>query len=126
MKKNGTRWNKLTLVDNQDRKDALQGNAEDAAVDDWKSGFAEEGALSAPETGALESPGVLVFALVSVACAAAAIAAGSYALWLTRRRAAQNALTDVRDILKTCQERMVQLESDLNRLPQGFSSSPAA
>lgn len=59
----------------------------------------------------------LVFVLVSVACATAALASGTYAIWLTRRQAAQNALTDVRDLLRICHDRMVQMEDDLHRMP---------
>jgi len=58
-----------------------------------------------------------VFAAVSAGCAAAAIATGSYALWLSRRRIADEALTSVHDLLKTCQERVSQIEKELSYLP---------
>ena len=58
-----------------------------------------------------------VFLTVSIACAAATIGTGTYAAWLSRQQAARQALTDVNDLLKSCQSRMSQLESDLQRLP---------
>jgi cytochrome c-type biogenesis protein CcmH/NrfG len=60
---------------------------------------------------------LLTFMAVSVACTTAAIATGSYALWLSRQQATQRALTDVAAILKSCQARMQQLEADVERLP---------
>lgn len=65
----------------------------------------------------------LVFMAVSIACTVAAVAAGSYALWLTRQKAARGAINNVQDILKICQERMHQLEDDLNLLPTGLSTA---
>ena len=58
-----------------------------------------------------------VFLAVSIACMAAAVATGSYAAWLSRQQAARQALTDVSDILKSCQSRMQQLEAQVERLP---------
>jgi hypothetical protein len=54
---------------------------------------------------------------VSIACAAAALATGSYAAWLAHQKSAHQALTDVNEILKSCQKRMQQLEADVERLP---------
>ena len=65
--------------------------------------------------------GVFAFVAVSLGCAVAAVAAGSYALWLTRQQAARETLTDVHDILKSCQDRMQKIEADLNRMPTGIS-----
>lgn len=58
-----------------------------------------------------------VFLTISIACAAATVGTGTYAAWLSRQQAARQALTDVNDILRSCQSRMSQLESDLQRLP---------
>ena len=58
-----------------------------------------------------------VFAAVSAGCAAAAIATGSYALWLSRRRIADEALMSVHDLLKTCQDRVSQIEKELSYIP---------
>ena len=58
-----------------------------------------------------------VFLTISIACAAATIGTGTYAAWLSRQQAAHQALTDVNDILRSCQSRMSQLEADLQRLP---------
>ncbi len=60
---------------------------------------------------------LLTFVIVSAGCAAAAIATGSYALWLSRHQLAGEALTNVRDILKTCQDRVTQMEEELSHLP---------
>ncbi len=59
----------------------------------------------------------LVFVTLSITCAAATVVTGSYAVWLARQQAAHQALTDVNDILRSCQSRMSQLETDLQRLP---------
>ena len=57
-----------------------------------------------------------LFAVVSIACFAAALAAGSYAVWLSRRKVANQALTHVSDLLETCQSRMLQIERDMSSL----------
>ena len=59
----------------------------------------------------------LTFLAISITCAAATVISGSYAVWLLRHQAAQQALTDVNDILRSCQSRMSQLEADVRRLP---------
>jgi len=119
LKKNGTRWKDdaqgLTLVDSQDASRSSQSEAEDAATDSVAP--AEGVEVAAPPASASRQAVALV--AVSVACASAAIAAGSYAVWLTRRQATQAALTDVRDLLRTCQTRMTQMEDDLHRMPRG-------
>ncbi|MGI4792104.1 MAG: hypothetical protein ACRYFS_25050 [Janthinobacterium lividum] len=106
--RNGIHFNKLTLVDNSADKvdDAAvyypyQPGAEPITLDD---------AHQAKTT-------LLIFVAVSIACTAAAVATGSYAVWLSRQQAAHRTLTDVNDILRSCQTRMHQLESDLQRLP---------
>lgn len=118
--KNGSRFSKLRLIDN-----AAANDLEDSAEDYDMSSVSEDS-----DTGAESAPAptnrALLFIVVSAACAAAAVAAGSYAIWLSRQRVARETLTNVQDILKICQDRMHQMEDDLHRLPQGFSSSPAA
>ncbi|MDQ2687300.1 MAG: hypothetical protein M3Y28_05480 [Armatimonadota bacterium] len=113
------RFNKLRLVDNDAANDL-----EDSAEDYDLSSVSEDG--DAAETASVPTNRALLFIVVSAACAAAAVAAGSYAVWLSRQRVARETLTNVQDILKTCQDRMHQMEDDLNRLPHGFSSSSAA
>ena len=108
--RNGTRFSpgKLVLV-NEDSRDA---DWEDAAAD------ARQPYLTAPDGAGLLKPSpLLILVSVSVACAAAAIVTGSYAFWLARHQAAHQALTDVNDLLKSCQSRMQQLEADVQRLP---------
>ena len=56
---------------------------------------------------------------ISAACAAASIAAASYAFWLTRSQATREVLTDVQDILDSCQERMQQMQHELNKVQPG-------
>lgn len=120
--RNGTRSNhRLTLIDNNGDEIGNKSPLDDIAV-----------AADVPlETHEPEPPGPIddllhnkaVFAAVSIACLTAAVAAGSYALWLSRRKADQAALTNVHDLLKTCQSRMSQMEKDLKRLPRTSSSS---
>ena len=125
LKKNGTPFSRrtLTLIDSADPNPS-DTEMEDAARDSIASSRTEE-ADAAREPLARTSRQALVFVVVSLACASAAIAAGTYAVWLTRRQTAQNALTDVRDILKTCQDRMGQMEDDLHHLPRFIHTSPA-
>lgn len=104
--KNGSRFSRLTLVesspDNQD---------DPAAYVPYRPQ-----SETAPAAGS-ESRLFLVLLTVSISCAAASVATGGYAVWLARQQAARQALTDVNDILRSCQSRMSQLESDLQRLP---------
>lgn len=128
MKKNGTPFNPtrrtLTLVGGAGGEDAAPSETEDAAADYFTASMAQEAELAAVPLAQM-SRQALVFVLVSVACATAALASGTYAIWLTRRQAAQNALTDVRDLLRVCHDRMVQMEDDLHRLPAPHSSASA-
>ncbi len=128
MKKNGTPFSagrrSLTLVDGPDGDAAAPSDTEDAAADYFTASMAQEAELAVVPL-ARTSRQALVFVLVSVACATAALASGTYAVWLTRRQAAQNALTDVRDLLRTCHDRMVQMEDDLHRLPAPPTSASA-
>ncbi len=126
MKKNGTPFNTerrgLTLVGRRDGDAAVPSETEDSAADYFSGSLAQEAELAAVPL-ARTSRQALVFVLVSVACATAALASGTYAVWLTRRQAAQNALTDVRDLLRTCHDRMVQMEDDLHRMPAPSTSA---
>ncbi len=128
MKKNGTPFSPerrgLTLVGRREGDNAPPSDTEDSAVDYFSASLAQDAELAAVPL-AQTSRQALVFVLVSVACATAALAAGTYAIWLTRRQAAQNALTDVRDLLRTCHDRMVQMEDDLHRLPAPAPSTSA-
>lgn len=116
--RNGIHFNKLTLVSSghadSSQADGPQGDADDAASHHSYKPQSER--AFAEETVQVQKTFV-VFLSLSVACAAATIATGSYAAWLLRHQAAHQALTDVNDILKSCQTRMSQLEADLQRLP---------
>ncbi len=103
--RNGTRFNKLTLVES--------GPDDDPAA--YFPNRPEGDTAPVQVTG--ESNLFLVFLTLSITCAAAMVATGGYAVWLARQQAAHQALTDVNDILRSCQSRMSQLESDLQRLP---------
>ena len=115
MKRNESPFNKLILVDGDGQAISRQDLLDDAAVDypheaDNQSAPSADRAQNARNT-------LLVFAAVSITCMAAALATGSYAVWLGRRQAAQKAIIDVNDLLKTCQTRMRQLEMDVQNLP---------
>lgn len=58
---------------------------------------------------------IAIMVSISAACAATAVATGTYALWLSRHQVTRRALTDVDDILRSCQSRMQELEADLQR-----------
>ena len=116
--KNGTRFNKLVLVVNTPARDKsdTRGQADDpAAYFPYLS--SSEDAANATESSLTVNKTILVFLAISATCAAASIASGSYAVWLARHQAARQAITDVNDILKSCQTRMSQLEADIQRLP---------
>ncbi len=103
--KNGSRFSRLTLVEGSpDHED------DPAAYLPYRP---------ESETVPVANGSKLFFVLltVSISCAAASVATGSYAVWLARQQAARQALTDVNDILRSCQSRMSQLETDLQRLP---------
>ena len=105
--KNGLRFSKLTLVESSpDTED------DPAAYLPYQP---DSGA--APAQGSEETKLFLVFLTLSITCAAATVATGGYAVWLARQQAARQALTDVNEILRSCQSRMSQLETDLQRLP---------
>ena len=106
--KKGIRFNRLVLVDGRGRE-----AADDSALE---YGYREDAAASGAPSGDVRNT-LLVLVAVSFACTAAAVATGSYALWLSRQSASRQALTDVGDLLRTCQTRMEQLETDYRSLP---------
>ncbi len=116
--RNGTtsNTNKLVLVSSTDQPVHGQDLVDDAAVARLSGSDNERAAIA--DDAAKTRVTLLVFLAVSVACTTAAIATGSYTLWLSRHQAARQALTDVNDILKSCQIRMQQLEADVQRLPE--------
>ena len=105
--KNGSRFSRLTLVES-----GSDNNDDPAAYFPYRP--ETEMPATTADTG---SRLFFVLLTVSISCAAASVATGSYAVWLARQQAAHQALTDVNDILRSCQSRMRQLESDLERLP---------
>ena len=111
--KNGTRFNsnRLVLVNNNGFPFAGQESMDDTAVD-----YRHNSETEMTDSDHLNTT-LVVLASVSLACAAAAIATGSYALWLSRQQTTQKVLTDVNEILKSCQSRMQQLESDVQHRP---------
>ena len=111
--RNGTHFNRLTLV-SDGHGDNPQDDADDAAS--YYPYKPQSDQVFADEAAQVQRTFV-VFLSLSIACAAAALATGSYAVWLSRHEAARQALTDVNEILKSCQSRMSQLEADLQRLP---------
>lgn len=115
--RNGTISNltKLILVNSSGQPVHGQDMVDDAAVD-YQDGSDNE-VSSAVEDARQTRVTLLVFLAVSIACTTAAIATGSYAAWLARHQAARQALTDVNDILASCQTRMQQLEADVRHLP---------
>lgn len=110
--KNGSRFSKLTLRDGGSSNSGLENNDAPAAYVPYNSDNE-----AAPIQGSEESKLFLVFLTLSITCAAATVATGGYAVWLARQQAARQALTDVNEILRSCQSRMSQLELDLQRLP---------
>ena len=115
--RNGTLSNpsKLVLVGSNGQPVPGQDLVDDAAVDYLSNSDGDTPAQTDDARRARVT--LLVFMAVSIACTTAAIATGSYAVWLSRHQAARQALTDVNDILKSCQSRMQQLEADVQRLP---------
>ena len=113
--RNGSLSNKLVLVDSAGHPMASQDPDSETSVDYRYEAQSETPIPVDAPLGTRNA--LLVFMAVSIACTAAAIATGSYAVWLGRRQAAQKAITDVNDLLKTCQTRMRQLETDVQNLP---------
>ena len=105
--RNGTRLSKLIMVES-----GLDDDDDPAAYVPYPSETEDP-----PPAKGSDSKLFFVLLTVSITCAAASVATGSYAVWLARQQAARQALTDVNDILRSCQSRMSQLEADLQRLP---------
>ncbi len=60
---------------------------------------------------------LIALAAVSAGCTAAAVATGSYAYWLSRRRMMEGeAYTDVHNLLETCRARVQRMEAELSTL----------
>ena len=112
--RNGIHFNKLTLIDHNSRDNRSEAVDDPAAYYPYQPD-GENGALADDRQQVKTT--LVVFMAVSLACATAAVATGSYAAWLSRQQAARQALTDVNDILRSCQSRMSQLEADMQRLP---------
>jgi hypothetical protein len=119
--KNGTQ-SKLTLVDQSGHAISNNTDVEDIGVEFVASQGSDDPKKFKQEIDKLSHNKVL-FITICITCATAAIAAGSYAAYLSRHKATQEALTDVHDILKVCQDRMVQMEKDLNKLPKKMTSA---
>ena len=116
--RNGTtsNLNKLIMVSSNGRPMPGSASVDDAAVDYPFNSDADVPLVVNDARGTRAT--MLVFMAVSIACTTAAVATGSYAIWLSRHQAARQALIDVDDILKSCQSRMQQLEADVQRLPE--------
>ena len=109
--RNGSRFSRLTLVESSPDSD------DESSGDDAAAYFPYRPETEAAAAGSSEGRLFFVLLTVSITCAAATVVTGGYAVWLARQQAARQALTDVNDILRSCQSRMSQLESDLQRLP---------
>lgn len=122
--RNGTQSNKLRLVDHTG--DSISDDS--GIVDIWYQNPTTERANSSTDSPGVEDvlSNKWLFVIVSATCAMAAVAAGTYAAWLSRRRVAEDALENVQDILQTCQDRMRSMEMDLASLPLRTSASPTA
>ena len=108
--------NKLVLVTGNSRP-ADESNGGDSVGEEYLSGTDHQAALLM--NGAQRAHTTLLALMaVSIACTTAAIATGGYAIWLARHQTAHQTLTDVNEILKSCQARMQQLEADVQRLPE--------
>ena len=117
--KNGTQSNnltthKLTMVNGSGQEFGSPDSMDDAAAD---YAYAIDHEAIALEAAQNVRTMLLVLTAVSAACMTASIASGTYALWLARRQGTHKVLTDVNDILKTCQSRMRQLEAEVQQLP---------
>ena len=113
--KNGTQ-SKLTLVDTTGHKISSKATMDDVTVEydtHYENAIAPGASASSPNLFRSRA----LFVCVSIACAAASVAAASYAIWLSRSKATADALTDVKDLLDTCSQRMRQMQTDLNRQP---------
>ena len=113
--KNATRFSRLVLINSSDAPIHSEDEMDDAASDSAYRSDPET--VPAVDANYRLRTTLMLFMAVSIACTTAAIASGSYAVLLSRRQAARQALTDVNDILKTCQARMRDLEMEVQQLP---------
>lgn len=103
---------RLVMVGGESNPDLLNPDLwDDAAVDSRESRAVMEAAEGAERIGTT----IAIMVSISAACAATAVATGAYALWLSRHQVTRRTLTDVDDILRSCQSRMQELEADLQR-----------
>ena len=116
--KNGSRFSRLILVDSASSY-SIHGKKGGLGSEDDPAAYFPSlpDGEAAPAQGSEESKLFLIFLTLSITCAAATVATGGYAVWLARQQIARRTLTDVNEILRSCQSRMSQLESDLQRLP---------
>ena len=112
--KNDTHSNKLMMIDGSGREIGSSDSMDDAASDYVYARDQETSVLDAAQS--VRST-LIVLTAVSSICMTVAIATGSYAIWLLKQQGAHKMLTDVNDILQTCQTRMRQLESEVQQLP---------
>ena len=98
---------RLVMVNSEARVDTW----DDAAVDSRESRGAVDPVENVQQIGTV----IAIMVSISAACAATAVATGAYAVWLSRHQATRRALTNVDDILRSCQSRMQELEADLQR-----------
>ncbi len=112
--RNDSPFNRLVLVSSSGRRAQKPDEMDDAAVD-YPPGndlFVVRDDSTAPARALL-----LTAITASIVCATIAVATGSYAFWLSRQQEARQALTDVNDLLLSCQKRMEQLEAEVQRIP---------
>jgi len=104
-------FNRLVLVNSTGRRQKV-GEMDDAAAD-----YPAADHASALTDGVPARALLLTAVTASIVCATIALATGSYAFWLSRQQDARQALTDVNDLLLSCQKRMEQLEAEVQRIP---------
>jgi len=111
--RNGTQ-SRLTLVDSAGHEIPAKSAVEDVSVE---YDTHEDSQESKPGHRAGDIFHNRAFYIgISIVCAAASIAAASYAFWLTRSHATREALTNVQDILDSCEQRMQQMQQELNKV----------
>lgn len=102
---------RLVMVGSDANPDSNADLWDDAAVDSREARAALDVTEDVQRIGTV----IAIMVSISAACAATAVATGAYALWLSRHQATRRALTNVDDILRSCQVRMQELEADLQR-----------
>lgn len=106
------RSGRLVMVGSDTNSDTNPDLWDDAAVD---SRVARSAVADVTEDVQRIGTTIAIMVSISAACAATAVATGAYALWMSRHQVTRRALTDVDDILRSCQSRMQELEADLQR-----------